>query len=36
MPKLDAGGLTNVAAAIVFVFAWAGQILYGEYPTRRS
>lgn len=70
MPKLDAGGVANVAAAIVFVvvvvdslavflrmlaksrtkyyfsnddywilaallcfFAWAGPILYGEYPT---
>ncbi len=71
MPKLDAGGVANVAVAIVFVvvdslavflrmlaksktkyyfssddywilaalfffFAWAGPILYGEYPTHRS
>lgn len=71
MPKLDAGGVANVAVAIGFVvvdslavllrmsaksktkyyfssddywilaallcfFAWAGQILYSEYPTHRS
>lgn len=71
MPKLDSGGVANVATAIVFVvtdslavflrllsksktkhyfssddwwilgallffFAWVGQILYSGYPSQRS